>query len=980
MKLLLKQTDSAHHLYRLILDNALDSFIAIDDQGLIIEWSLQAEKTFGWTREEVLGTPLTHTVIPERYHAAHMAGLKRYLRSREGKILHRTIELYARRKDGTEIPVELTVTPIEPADTGAAGGSTIFSASLRDISRSKGLEEVVQHQANITKSILASMADAVVVADLGERLILVNPAAQRLLGLKPADDEGEQSFHAYTLFGADRSTRLPERDRPMARALRGEKVDGMIAFVRNGDLADGAWVSANARPLIDYGGALIGGVVVFRDITELREREEAVARQAKMLQEQASLLDLAHDAILVRAPDDVITYWNSSAVRLYQYSRDEALGRVSHELLSTRFPVPLEQIEAIVREKHYWEGELIHTTKDGREITVFSQWALEFHEGRPSRYLETNADITQRVQTEKALRLAQENYRLLVESSTDYAMMVMDPAGTILSWSPGAEKILGLAPQEAIGQPISALFTTEDRIMGEPLRELEEAKRHGRSENNRWHVRKDGGRFWAEGVVTPLWNADGSLRGYVKVLRDHTQQRLEEEQTQFLANHDMLTGLPNRVSFSNELHQFIAASQRTQLPFSVLLLDLDRFKYVNDTFGHHTGDLLLKEVGMRILSTLRETDFVARLGGDEFVVIQSPGPQPASAESLAHRLVEALGRTYRFDGNQVISGTSVGISLYPKDANNSVELLEKADLALYRAKSLGRGRFQLYTSDLSAESASKKGREHALRDALEKHQFELYYQPQIDLNSWKITTVEALLRWQATDLEMVLPAEFLAVAEETGMIVEIGEWALREACRQVHRWQEMGLSGLRLSVNCSARQFSDPGFTANIPPILLETGFAADCLELEFSESMLAQHPEVKQHLHALRQLGVRITVDNFGTGTIPLIDLKDLEIDVLKIDKQFIQHLPHRREDSAITSAIITLAHDLGIGVAAGGVETAEQLAYLKARDCMNVQGFIFSPPIPAEEFEQLMMSGHWSRINRLPELGEPGGGKDLH
>jgi EAL domain-containing protein (putative c-di-GMP-specific phosphodiesterase class I) len=239
--------------------------------------------------------------------------------------------------------------------------------------------------------------------------------------------------------------------------------------------------------------------------------------------------------------------------------------------------------------------------------------------------------------------------------------------------------------------------------------------------------------------------------------------------------------------------------------------------------------------------------------------------------------------------------------------------------------------------------------------------------------------VEALLRWHPTDLELLLPGDFLAAAEETGVIVEIGEWALRDACSQVRKWQEMGLTGLRLSLNCSARQFSDPKFMSMIPPILRDTGFAADCLDLEISESMLARHPEIKDQLHDLRVQGVRITVDNFGTGTIPLIDLKDLEIDVLKIDKEFIQHLPHRREDSAITSAIISLAHDLGIGVAAGGVETAEQLAYLKARDCMNVQGFIFSPPIPAEKFEQLMMSGHWSRINRLPALDKEIVFKDL-
>jgi diguanylate cyclase (GGDEF)-like protein/PAS domain S-box-containing protein len=584
------------------------------------------------------------------------------------------------------------------------------------------------------------------------------------------------------------------------------------------------------------------------------------------------------------------------------------------------------------------------------------------------------------VKTERALKQSQENYQLLVEASTDYAMMMMDPAGTILSWSAGAEKILGLSQQEAIGRPVASLFTAEDRSMGEPLRELAEARAKGRSEDNRWHIKRDGSRFWATGVVTPLWNEDGRLRGFVKIMRDQTAQRLVEEQTQFLANHDMLTGLPNRVNFSNRLHQAIAQAQRSSTTLTVLLLDLDRFKYVNDTFGHHTGDLLLKEVAHRITSTLRQTDFVARLGGDEFVVIQPDGAQPTAAETLARKLIRELGRDYPLEGHQVISGTSVGISSYPKDAKNSVELLKRADLALYRAKSLGRGNFQFYTSELSSKSASRKDQEHALRDALKNHQFELYYQPQIDLSSWKITNVEALLRWQPTDLDLLLPGDFLEMAEDTGVIVDIGEWALREACRQLKKWQGMGMADLRLSVNCSARQFNDPKFVEMICPILRDSGVASNCLELEISESMLAQHPEIKHQLAELRALGVRIAIDNFGTGSTALMDLKAWEVDVLKIDKGFIEHLPHRRKDSAITSAIISLAHDLGIGVTAGGVETAEQLAYLKARACTSAQGFIFSPPLPAEKFDELMRSGQWSRINRLPALDETAVPNGLH
>jgi diguanylate cyclase (GGDEF)-like protein/PAS domain S-box-containing protein len=974
MKLLFQEASKAEYLYRLILDNALDAFIAIDLQGNIIEWSAQAEAVFGWKKGDVLDRPLHEVLIPERYRAAHLAGLKHYRASGEGKMLRRRVETVALHEDGSEIPVELTITPIE------VPGRTIFFASLRNIAERKALEEEIDQHAGLTLSVLNSMADAVVVVDPSEHLVMINPAGQRLLRLQPPEISGLQPLAAFPLYQADGETLYPYEQRPLPRALRGEHVNSLVARIRHPDFPQGVWISANARPLKDRQGKLVGAVAVLRDITELRRREEEAAAQTRLLQEQASLLDLSHDAIFARTTENVITYWNRSAETLYEFSRAEAIGRISHEMLRTRFLTPLEEIRAALRERHYWEGELVHTTRSGREITVFSQWALDFHEGRPYRYLETNADITQQLQTERALKRSQQDYRLLVESA-DHAIMLLDPVGTIRSWNSGAERILGLAEAEAIGRPISSLFTAEDRGRGEPLRELEEARRAGRSEDDRWHLRRDGSRFWATGVVTPLWNDDGSLRGFAKIMRDQTTQRLAEEQTLFLANHDALTGLPNRVSFSNRLHQSLALSQRNDTPMAVLLLDLDRFKQVNDTFGHHVGDLLLKEVALRIVSSIRETDFVARLGGDEFVVIQSDVSQPEASETLARKLILELGRPYQLDGQEIVSGASIGVSFYPSDAKNSVELLKRADLALYRAKDAGRHTYQIYTSELFSEQAWKKNREAALRGALAKHQFELHYQPQIDLASWKMSSVEALLRWRATEREMILPGEFLLLAEETGLIVEIGEWALREACHQVRRWQGQGLSDLRLSVNCSARQFGDPRFVAMIPSVLRDVGITPDSLELEVPEAMLAQHPEIKAQLTELRALGIRISIDNFGTGTTALMDFQEFEIDVLKIDKAFVQHLPHRREDSAITSAIISLAHNLGINVVAGGVETAEQLAYLKARDCTSAQGFIFSPPVPAEEFEQLLLSGSWSRINRAPAPGDiPVGSTDLH
>ncbi|WP_019139760.1 sensor domain-containing protein [Noviherbaspirillum massiliense] len=964
IQLLPEELAQASDLYRLILDNALDSFVAIDENSRIIQWSGKAEETFGWSKQEALGKLLTDTIIPERYHAQHFAGMRRFLQTGEGRLLNRHSELIARRKDGAELSVELAITAIPTV------GRTIFAASIQDISRRKEIEAALQRQANINRTILDSMADAMVVADRFERLIVINPAAQRLLGLRPVEADPGQSFHSFTLFKPDRQTPYPDAERPIPRALRGESVDGMVVFLRSPDASGGMWARTNARPLRDNEGGLIGAVLVLHDITELKDRQEAAVRQSRVLKEQASLLDLTHDAILVRQVEDsVITYWNRGAERLYGYSREEAVGQVSHSLLKTELGQPLEQIEDAVLRNGYWNGELVHTTRDGHKLTVLSEWVLERNDaGRPLRFLETNTDVTQRVQAERALMLAQENYRLLVEGATDYAIFMMDPQGRIVSWNSGAERILGRSAESAIGSDSAILFTGEDRKMGEPVRELNEARTLGRSEDERWHLRPDGTRFWASGVVTPLWNEDGSLRGYVKIMRDETAQRMEEERTHFLANHDGLTGLPNRISFSNQLHKAIALSDRTHMPLAVMLLDLDKFKHVNDTFGHHTGDLLLKEVALRLLSSIRETDFVARLGGDEFVIIQSEVAQPKAAETLARKLVERLGQPYELDAQEVFSGTSIGIGIYPKDANNSVELLKKADLALYRAKHTGRHNFQFYTPDLGAETDWKKDQAQALRRALRDHQFELYYQPQVSLTNWKISTVEALLRWQATELEMMLPVDFLDVAEETGVIVEIGEWALRQACEQVRKWQAQGLPDLRISVNCSARQFSDPRFVAVIPSILASTGLAPAFLELEVSETMLAQRPEIKQQLSELRTLGIRITIDNFGTGHTALMELVDFEVDALKIDKSFVQHLPHRREDSAITSAIISLGRDLGVGVIAGGVETAEQLAYLKARDCTSAQGFIFSPPVSADKFEELVMSGSWSRINRLP------------
>jgi PAS domain S-box-containing protein len=453
------ETTRNNDLHRFHLDNALDAFIAIDSQGRIIEWSRQAEQMFGWRKDEILTKPAIETLIPSREQKKYARKIHRLFASDDAPTPRHLLDVIACHRDGHEIPIELGITPIWNA------GQRILLFSARDISGQKRLEHDLQYHADLTQSILDCMPDAVAVADITGRLILVNPAAQRLLNLQPLDKVPGQTYHNYQLLQADEQTSYPESERPMVRALRGEHVQGMLALVRHEDLNGDVWVSVNARPLRGGDGKLAGGIAVYHDITELRQRETELRQQAHVLHKRVSLLELSHDAIVTCDMDDNITFWNHRAEDLYGIDRSEALGRNYNELLQTQYPVPLAEIKAIVHEKRRWQGEVKQRARNGQEIIVISQWALEFRDGIPWRYLQTHTDITENVHTEQALRESQENYRLLVDTTTDFAIIMMDPEGIISSWNSGAEKILGMSADEAVGRPISAFCTPEDRAI-----------------------------------------------------------------------------------------------------------------------------------------------------------------------------------------------------------------------------------------------------------------------------------------------------------------------------------------------------------------------------------------------------------------------------------------------------------------------------------------------------------------------------------
>ena len=433
-----------------------------------------------------------------------------------------------------------------------------------------------------------------------------------------------------------------------------------------------------------------------------------------------------------------------------------------------------------------------------------------------------------------------------------------------------------------------------------------------------------------------------------------------EEAVQFVATHDALTSLPNRVLFNQSLDRALALARRPDRRLAVLFIDLDRFKLINDTLGHDAGDALLMEIARRLTGCLRASDTVARLGGDEFVVLIEEIPDPAYLIDIAQKLINALGEPLTLSGHEYRMTASIGISSYPDDAEDIQGLLKNADIAMYRAKEQGRNNFQFYSARMNVHSVERLTMESGLRRALDRDELVLHYQPKVDIRSGGITGVEALVRWQHPEHGLVPPAKFISVAEETGLIVPIGEWVLNSACLAQRSWREAGLPRMRMAVNLSARQLQHGDLVKEIGRVLDRTGCEPGCLEFEITESMVMQNPaRAVELIRELKALGIAISIDDFGTGYSSLAYLKRFPIDSLKIDRSFIHDLPRDPGNMAITRAVIGMAHSLKLTVIAEGVETREQLDFLRGHDCDQMQGFYFSRPVPAAKVAELLAPG---------------------
>ena len=682
-----------------------------------------------------------------------------------------------------------------------------------------------------------------------------------------------------------------------------------------------------------------------------------LAEQALMAQirEREARLNLA-----LWGSGDEFWDWNIRDNSLYRVGANQLFGQGTVEHLSTDdwrnnavHPEDLPRVQQMLQEHIVGRAEIYDSEHRIRNAAGEWVWVrsrgkvVERDEnGNPLRMAGTARDVTAARKAERERRVALEVLRSMSE-----AVAVIDLDFRFISVNPSFSRITGYSEEEVVGLNSSLLDSAQHSPeFYRRVRDILERTGHWAGEM--WQRRKDDEEFlgWIE--MSEVRDSLGARSHFVAVVNDITDKKRAEQELRYLANYDTLTGLPNRALLSERLGRAIIRARRQETRVAVLFLDLDRFKDINDSLGHAAGDRLLKAAASRLQSTVSASDTVARLGGDEFTVVLEDVESLVAVERMAREILAAFSTPLEVDERHDVSITpSLGISLYPDHALVPTDLLKFADTAMYQAKAEGRNTYQVYNEAMDAEARQRAAIISALRRALDRGEFRLVYQPRLSLADGRITGVESLLRWNSAELGEIAPTEFIPLAEESGLIVPIGEWVLGEACRQLKAWRQQGLGDLRMGVNVSVLQLLRGNLAAYLKRLLQATELPADRIELELTESMVMQNAEqTTAMLDELRKIGVSLAIDDFGTGYSSLVYLKRLPIDTLKIDKEFIDDLTRDPDDEAITATIVTMGHSLGLTVIAEGVETEQQLEFLRAHGCDEVQGHWLSRPIDGD------------------------------
>jgi len=733
---------------------------------------------------------------------------------------------------------------------------------------------------------------------------------------------------------------------------------------------DGSWhwfdIREQALARDDKGrvSRLIG---VAKDITEQITHSESLRTSE---QRYRLLAESISDVIFSTGSDLQLNYVSPSVMQVLGYDSEWALRNGFHSLATNPrqligFYALLDRVRnalgdpqrlAELRTQFLPQLFVFDALRaDGQKIPVELRLVPMWDDsGRFEGLLGVGRDISLQRRAEKDLRMA----ATVFEHSTA-AILVTDPAGYIVQVNHAFSRVSGYSSKQILDQLPSMLTadTQQASHLGYVIKQLNQ---QGSWEGEVWLKRKSGENFPAWVGITAVKDDEGDLVSYVCFFSDISERKASEQRIHRLAYYDALTQLPNRTLFQDRLHSALQHGERHQEWVVLMFLDLDRFKPINDSLGHAAGDRMLKEVAVRLSACVDGDDTVARMGGDEFTLLLNSQPQREGALTRAihvgEQILASLEQPFILEGREFFVTASIGIALSPQDGNELSQLMKNADTAMYHAKERGKNNFQFYQADMNASALQRLELESDLRHALEQGEFKLYYQPQFSGDGKRLTGAEALLRWQHPQRGLVPPSDFIPVLEELGLVVQVGDWVLREACRQLAQWHEAKIRVPKISVNLSARQFAEGDLHQRIAQILQHSGIPAGCLELELTESILMEDvANAMQTLGSLKKLGVYIAIDDFGTGYSSLNYLKQFPIDVLKIDRSFVDGLPHGEQDGQIARAIIAMAHSLNLKVIAEGVETLAQLDFLRGHDCDEVQGFLLGRPMPPQQFTAL-------------------------
>lgn len=827
----------------------------------------------------------------------------------------------------------------------AQGTPRFVICAFSDLTEQRARDRALQSTNRFLSAIVETSPVAVYTTDLDGMITLWNPAAERTFGFTRAEALGRRAPFVPP-------ERKDEARRLRERVLAGEVLTNLELDRRR---ADGTpiVIHGSAAPLRDEENRIAGLLVMCIDVTEAKRTEAAFKEQLHFTR---SLIDAIPNPVYFKDLEGRYRVYNRAWHELWGRGQDwlgkdvfDMFDRDIAELHDARDRPLLAQPSSVRYEA------LMPTGPGEQREMLYNKVSFVDQAGRVAGLIGTITDVTAYKETERALEASEARFRVLTESGLDL-ISVLAEDGTILYQSLALRGLLGYEPGETVGANVFDLIHRED-VDGARAAFRRIIETHQFREPLEFRIRHRDGQWRTFESLGTNCVDNPHIRGVVFNSRDVTDRKAIQQRIQHLAYHDNLTGLPNRGLLQDRLAHSIARADRSGRKVAVLFIDLDNFKNINDTLGHDVGDELLRQVSQRLAGCVRAGDTIARQGGDEFIVLLDNLDDGRGASVVAQKILNSLRAAFALGGTEQHVSGSVGIAVFPEDGRDAQTLMKNADTAMFHGKGIGKNTYQYFTAQMNIAVKRRMTLESALRRAVLQKDFVLHYQPQVNLETGEIVAVESLVRWKTEDSGTVMPGDFIPLAEETGLINEIGEWVLREACRQNKEWQDRGLAPRRMAVNLSARQFADKAFLDTVVRVLQDTGLDPKWLELEITESQVMRQTEgMILLLNRLSEMGVHLAIDDFGTGYSSLSYLKRLPIQKLKIDQSFIRDITVDPNDAAIVVAIINMARSLELETIAEGVETAGQLALLRSKECRVGQGFYFSAPISAESVYLLL------------------------